>query len=83
MTTAIDAIDAIDAIHANIALIEQRLRCALALAVDAKSAAARGKQNLAIGTLLPMEHDLADAAALLKAVFVLHRSRSDAASPSH
>lgn len=71
------------AIHANIALIEQRLRRALALAVDAKTAAARGEQNLAIGTLLPVEGDLADAAALLKAVFVLHRSRSDAANLPH
>jgi len=73
----------IDAIHANIALIEQRLRRALVLAVDAKNAAARGEQNLVIGTLLPMEHDLADAAALLKAVFVLHRSRVDTASLPH
>ncbi|MDX2287214.1 MAG: hypothetical protein NW217_00115 [Hyphomicrobiaceae bacterium] len=74
---------AINAIHANITLIEQRLRGALALSVDAKSAAARGEQNLAIGTLLPVEHDLADAAALLKAVFVLHRSRADTASLPH
>lgn len=74
---------AIDAIHANIALIEQRLRSALALAVEAKNAAARDEQNLAIGTLLPVEGALADAAALLKAVFVLHRSRPDAANLPH
>ena len=67
----------IDAIHANIALIEQRLRRALALAIDARTAAARDEQNLAIGTLLPAEQDINDAAALVKTVFVLHRSRAD------
>ena len=67
----------IDAIHANIALIEQRLRRALALAVEARSAASRGEQNLAIGTLLPAEEDINDAATLIKTIFVLHRSRPD------
>lgn len=73
----------VDAIYANIALIEQRLRCALALVVEARQAASRIEQNLAIGTLLPVEHDLGDAAALLKVVFVLHRSRTDTVSLSH
>jgi hypothetical protein len=67
----------IDAIHANAALIEQRLRRALALVVEARSAVSRGEQNLAIGTLLPAEEDINDAATLLKTIFVLHRSRPD------
>ncbi len=35
-----------------------------------------GKQNLAIGTLLPMQEDLADTDALLRTVLLLHRARS-------
>ena len=73
----------LDAIHANIALVEQQLRGALALVVDARQAVSCNKQNLAIGTLMPAEHDIDDAAVLLKTVFVLHRSRSDAASLPH
>lgn len=65
----------IDAIHANIALMEQRPGCALALVVEARQAASLNEQNLAIGTLLPAEQDIGDAAALLNTVFVLHRSR--------
>jgi len=63
-----------DAILANIALLEERLRCALAMTVEARAAIARGERNLAIGTLLPAEQDLADASTLLKTVFVLHRA---------
>jgi len=73
----------VDAIHANIALMEQRLRSALALVVEARQAASRNEQNLAIGTLMPAKQDIGDAAALLKTVFVLHRHRSDAASLPH
>lgn len=65
------------AITANIGLIEQRLFRASTLANTAHAAAKRGEQNLAIGTLLPLEQDLADAEALLRTVFVLHRSRPD------
>lgn len=63
-----------DAVHANMALLEERLRHALALAIEARAAIARGERNLAIGTLLPAEQDLADANTLLKTVFVLHRA---------
>ncbi len=66
-----------NAIAANIALIEQRLARASALATAAGQAAQQGQQNLAIGTLLPLQEDLADAEALLRTVFVLHRSRPD------
>lgn len=68
-----------DAIYANIALIEQRLRRALALAIEARDAAAQGEQNLAIGTLMPAQEDIAEADALLKTIFVLHRSRAETA----
>ena len=67
-----------DAIRADIVLMEQRLRRALALAVEARSAICQGEQNLAVGTLVPLQEDIADADALLKTVFVLHRSRRDA-----
>ena len=49
-----------------------------ALAVEGRNAIRRGEQNLAVGTLLPLQADIADADALLKTVFVLHRSRPDA-----
>ena len=65
------------AITANIGLIEQRLFRASTLANAAPGAAKHGEQNLAIGTLLPVEQDLADAEALLRTLFVLHRSRPD------
>jgi hypothetical protein len=65
------------AITANIGRIEQRLFRASTLANAAHEAARRGEQNFAIGTLLPLEQDLADAEALLRTVFVLHRSRPD------
>lgn len=66
-----------DAIRANIVLMEQRLMRALALAVEGRNAISRGEQNLAVGTLVPLQEDIADADALLKTVFVLHRSRAD------
>jgi len=68
--------DTTPAVLANMALLEERLRCALALTVEAHAALVRGDRNLAIGTLLPAEHDLADASTLLKTVFVLHRAAS-------
>ncbi len=67
-----------DAIRANILLMEQRLMRALALAVEGRNAICRGEQNIAVGTLVPLQADIADADALLKTVFVLHRSRPDA-----
>jgi len=41
-------------------------------------AAQHGEKNLAIGTLVPVARDIADADAFLRTVFVLHRSRLDA-----
>ena len=69
---------AFNAIATNILFIESRLARASLLANSAHQAAQQGKQNLAIGTLMPLQHELADTEALLRTVFVLHRSRADA-----
>ena len=65
----------LDAITANITLMEARLQRAHSLARDALAAIKDGKQNLAIGTLLPMQEDMADTDALLKTILILHRAR--------
>ena len=65
----------LDTITANITLLEARLKRAHSMALDALAAIDDGKQNLAIGTLLPMYTDLADADALLRTVCLLHRCR--------
>jgi hypothetical protein len=65
----------LDTITANIALIEARLQRAHSLTRDALAAINDGKQNLAIGTLLPMQEDMADTDALLRTVLLLHRAR--------
>ncbi len=69
------SITTLDAITANITLIEARLQRAHKSARDALAAIKDGKQNLAIGTLLPMQEDMADTDALLKTVLLLHRAR--------
>ena len=65
----------LDTITANLALMEARLQRAHGLASDALAAIGSGNQNLAIGTLLPMQEDLADTDALLRTVLLLHRAR--------
>lgn len=65
----------LDTITANITLMETRLQRAHSLARDALAAIGSGKQNLAVGTLLPMQEDLADTDALLRTVLLLHRAR--------
>ena len=65
-----------DTIAANVTLIEARLQRAHSLARDALTAICGGNQNLAIGTLLPMQEDLADTDALLRTVLLLHRARA-------
>ena len=65
----------LDALTANITLMEARLQRAHSLALDALAAIKDGKQNLAIGTLLTMQEDMADTDALLKTVLLLHRAR--------
>ena len=65
----------LDALTANITLMEARLKRAHGMARDALESIKDGKQNLAIGTLLPMQEDMADTDALLKTVLLLHRAR--------
>lgn len=65
----------LDTITANIALMEARLARAHGLAREALAASNGGNQNLAIGTLAPMQEDLADADALLRTILLLHRAR--------
>jgi hypothetical protein len=67
----------LNAITANTALIKSRLMRASALVAEAHEAALRGEQNLAVGTLTAIGQDIADTQALLKTVFVLHRSRAE------
>ena len=50
----------LDTITANITLMEARLQRAHSLASDALAAIKDGKQNLAMGTLLPMQEDMAE-----------------------
>lgn len=68
-----------DTIRSSIVLMEERLLRASTLASMAHEAIKRGEQNLAIGTLSPVQQDFADIDALLRTVFLLHRSRPDSA----
>jgi hypothetical protein len=70
------------AITTSIALIEFRLSRMWTLAHEAHQAALRGEQNLALGTFAPIVQDIADAQALVNAVFVLHRLRPELTSKS-
>lgn len=65
---------ALDTIRSSIGLLEQRLRRAATVAIEARDAINRAEQNIAVGTLLIMERDLADAEVLLKTILVLHKS---------
>lgn len=68
----------LDTIRASIALMEERLLRASTLASMAHEAIKRHEQNLAIGTLLPLERDFADLDALFRTILLLHRSHPDA-----
>lgn len=64
-------------IQCSIGLMDHRLQRASSLVSMAHEAIKRGEQNLAIGTLLPLQHDFAEVDALMKTVLLLHRSRPD------
>ncbi|MGE0769776.1 MAG: hypothetical protein AB7L90_25335 [Hyphomicrobiaceae bacterium] len=68
-----------DTIRSSIALMEERLLRASTLASMAHDAMKRGEQNLAIGTLSPVQQDITDIDALMRTVVLLHRSRPDRA----
>lgn len=63
------------AIVANIEAMSQMLNQAASLAEEAKTAMAASEQNQAIGTILPLEELLANAAALYKAALALHQQK--------
>lgn len=65
-----------DTIRSSISLMEHRLLRASTLVSMANEAIKRGEQNLAIGTLFPLQHDFAEVDALMKTVLLLHKSRS-------
>ena len=60
-------------------LLDQKLFTANHVVRCAYEAALNGDRNLAIGTLIQIQNDLADTEALLRTVFVLHCSRRDTA----
>lgn len=62
-----------NAIAANLAALTQRLTESAGLAKEASDAMAHGKQNQAIGTILGVEKQLAEAQALFNAAMALHR----------
>ena len=61
------------AIKANLEVFAEGLREAADLAASAHNAMHDGQQNLAIGTVLPLEGDLPVYAGLLTAILALHR----------
>ena len=64
----------IDCIAVNLAALERRLRSSLQHICSARAALTEGKQNLAIGTILPLEQMLPEANALLATILLLHRA---------
>jgi hypothetical protein len=61
------------AIYANLSALAARLAEAANLSAEAAVASKRGKQNLAIGTALPIDDLLSQSKALYDAVIALHR----------
>jgi hypothetical protein len=64
-------------IQCSIGLMEERLVRASIQISMAHEAIKRGEQNLAIGTLLPLQHDFAEIDALFRTILLLHRSHPD------
>lgn len=60
-----------------LAVLDQYLFTASGAAKDAHEAILAGEQNIAIGTLLPVERQCEDALALLRAILSLHRHGRD------
>ncbi len=69
-----------DTIRSTLALLDDRLARASTLVSMAHEAIKSGEQNLAIGTLLPLQQEFADIDTLLRTVFLLHRSKSKPSS---
>ena len=65
----------LDCLAVNVYALEIRLRTAVDLLVGAREALTEHRQNLAIGTLLPLEQLLPEASALMATILLLHRSQ--------
>ena len=63
------------AIAANLVALSHRLSHAARLAGEAHAAMTEGQQNQAIGTIMDLEHILAEATALSQAARALHRGQ--------
>ena len=61
------------AICANLLALADQLSEAAKLSAEAAAASKHGKQNLAIGTVLPIEDLLAQSKSLYDAALALHR----------
>jgi hypothetical protein len=71
---AADAITIVEtAMYANLLALAARLAEAANLSTEAAVALKQGKQNLAVGTALPIDDLLAQSRALYDAVIALHR----------
>jgi len=60
-------------IYANLSVLAERLAEAANLSAEAAAASKQGKQNLAIGTALPIDDLLSQSKAIYDAVIALHR----------
>jgi hypothetical protein len=69
------------AIEANLAALADGLTRASTLADMARQAMTEGEQNLAIGTVLPLEQELPTMTGLLTAILALHRRAGQAGAP--
>ena len=69
------------AIEANLFALAEGLAQASQLAAEAHEAIAKGGRNQAIGTVLPLEHDLPVYAGLVTAILALHRKAGHGGEP--
>ena len=79
---AADAVNIAEtAIYANLLALADRLAEAATLAAEAAAASKRGKQNLAIGTALPIDDLLSQSKCLYDAAIALHRHANKGVIP--
>jgi hypothetical protein len=64
-----------DGIKANLKALSHLLECAALDSLTAYNHICRNEQNLAIGTVMPVEQILEQATVLYKAIIVLHRCK--------
>ncbi len=69
------------AIAANLAALAEGLARGAKLAAMAAKAMRTGERNLAIGTVLPLEHELPTSAGLFATIVALHRKAGREEAP--